>query len=93
MVQSHLLLAKHGGGVENNQRNPDFICPPMIYTINMARKRPRKGEYFAALATVCMYVCIGIAYSKSMDQPGKVANTARGQLNRRHGYFPVPVCA
>ena len=38
---------------------------------------------------VCMYVCImyvcmcGYTYSKSMDQPGKVANSARGQLNRK----------
>ena len=26
-----------------------------------------------------------------MDQPGKVANPARGQLNRENEYFPVPV--
>ena len=32
-------------------------------------------------------------YSKSMDQPGKVANPARGQLNRENEHFPVPVCA
>ena len=31
---------------------------------------------------VFMYVCIVITYSKSKDQPGKVANPARGQLNR-----------
>ena len=29
-----------------------------------------------------MYVCIIMIYSKSKDQPGKVANPARGQLNR-----------
>ena len=30
-----------------------------------------------------MYVCMyGRTYSKSMDQPGKVANPTRGQLNR-----------
>ena len=28
-----------------------------------------------------------------MDQPGKVANPARGQLNRENEYSPVPVCA
>ena len=28
-----------------------------------------------------------------MDQPGKVANPARGQLNRENGYSPVPVRA
>ena len=26
-----------------------------------------------------------------MDQPGKVANPARGQLNRENEYFPVSV--
>ena len=30
--------------------------------------------------TVIMY---GQAYSKSMDQPGKATNAARGQLNRK----------
>ena len=35
-----------------------------------------------------------IAYNqKSMDQPGKVADPARGQLNRENKYFPVPVRA
>ena len=30
---------------------------------------------------------------QSMDQPGKVANPARGQLNRENEYFLVPVRA
>ena len=38
----------------------------------------------------CMY---GHKYSNSMDQPGKVANPARGQLNRENEYFPVRVRA
>ena len=29
-----------------------------------------------------LYVWSHITYSKSMDQPGKAANLARGQLNR-----------
>ena len=33
----------------------------------------------------------GHTYSKSMDQPGKVANPACGQLNRENEYFPVHV--
>ena len=42
----------------------------------------------------CMYVCMyGHTYSKSMDQPGKVANPAIGQLNRKNEYFPVLVRA
>ena len=32
-----------------------------------------------------------ITYNKSMDQPGKAANPARGQLNRENEYSPVPV--
>ena len=38
----------------------------------------------------CMYVH---TCSKSMDQPGMVANPARGQLNRENEYFPVSVRA
>ena len=29
-----------------------------------------------------MYVCMVLTYSKSKGQPGKVANPARGQLNK-----------
>ena len=29
----------------------------------------------------------GHTYSKSKDQPGKVANPARGQLNNRHNIY------
>ena len=36
-------------------------------------------------------VCMVIIYSKSMDQPGKVVNPVRGQLNRGNEYFPVRV--
>ena len=39
---------------------------------------------------VCYHTYIYI-YSKSMDQPGKVASPARGQLNRKKYYFPVRV--
>ena len=39
---------------------------------------------------VSMY---GHAYGKSMDQPGKIVNPDRGQLNRVNEYFPVRVCA
>ena len=41
---------------------------------------------YPSLAT--MY---GHTFSKSMDQPGKVANPARGQLDRENEYFPVPI--
>ena len=47
--------------------------------------------YYTRLYTVdyvysSMY---GHTYSKSMDQPGKVANPARVQLNRENNHFPV----
>ena len=35
----------------------------------------------------------GHTHSKSMDQPGKVANPARSQLNRENEYFPARVRA
>ena len=35
-----------------------------------------------------MYVCMVITYSKGKDQTGKVANPARGQLNREK-YFSL----
>ena len=35
---------------------------------------------------LCMY---GHTHSTSMDQPGEVANPARGQLNRENEYFPL----
>ena len=44
--------------------------------------------------SVCMYVCMyGHHIYQSMDQPGKVANPARGQLNRENEHSPVPVRA
>ena len=39
------------------------------------------------------YIIYGHTNSKSIDQPGKVANTARGQLNRENEYFLVRVHA
>ena len=43
---------------------------------------------------VVQLVCYeGHIYSKIMDQPGKVANLARGQLNRENEYLPVRVRA
>ena len=44
---------------------------------------------FSLLLLYLLLLCMVIKYSKSMDQPGKVANPARGQLNRENEYFPV----
>ena len=44
----------------------------------------------AHICMLCMYVH---HIQQSMDQPGKVANPARGQLNRENEYSSVPVRA
>ena len=36
------------------------------------------------------YVCMVITYSKGKDQPGKVVNPARGELNRENYFFLSP---
>ena len=36
------------------------------------------------------YLCFVFTYEKSMDQPGKVANPARGQLNRENDFYSCP---
>ena len=42
--------------------------------------------------SMCMYVCMyGYHIQQSMDQPGKVANPARGQLNRENN-IPLSPC-
>ena len=48
-----------------------------------ARGVPESTAIFSVETAGQVYVCMyGHIYSKSMDQPGKVANPARGQLNR-----------
>ena len=80
-----------GGNGSNSKFPPGFLS-------EIARRK-----LFEPDCTVCcclishnivsMYVCMVITYSKSMDQPGKVANPARGQMNRENEYFPVRVRA
>ena len=57
----------------------------MLVTQTSDRARPRD---------VCMYVCMYDHHiQQNMGQPGKVANSARGQLNTENEYSPVPVRA
>ena len=42
------------------------------------------------LKVPAMYL-YGYHMEQSIDQPGKVANPARGQLNRENELFPVPI--
>ena len=54
------------------------------------------GNLGLAIGFIYIYICICMydyTYSKSMDQPGKVASPARGQLNRENEYFSIPVRA
>ena len=66
---------------------------------NLRRERGQGNSNFPCSADhkqdwqLCMYVCMVITYSKRKDQPGKVANPARGQLNRENEFFPVRVRA
>ena len=43
------------------------------------------------LAKVCLYVMYGHRIYQSVNQPVKVANPARVQLNRENEYSPAPV--
>ena len=72
------LLLQHGRRHQNHPtRNPFWKSTTLLVVV---------------LALV-LYVCMVITYSKSMDQPGKVANPARSQLNRENEYFPARVRA
>ena len=70
----------------------------MVFVKDACLNRLLFNVFFAAILLVVerfsqnagMY---GHTCSKSMDQPSKVANPARGQLNRRNEYFSVPVRA
>ena len=43
-----------------------------------------RAQFTAVYAYMCdysgMYICMVITYGKGNDQPGKIANPARGQL-------------
>ena len=65
--------------------------PPLlqaIYILNQAPAHPN----ISSQGYIYVYV-YGQDFQQSMDQPGKVANPARDQLNRENVFFPVPVCA
>ena len=63
-----------------------------IYIRNILQYRPRSPlsmanpmvKWHTYLSPYVLYLCIVITYSKSMDQPRKVANPARRQLNRKN---------
>ena len=48
-------------------------------------------EFMKSYVYMCVWLSHTVCYSKSKGQPGKVANPARGQLDRENECFPVPV--
>ena len=68
--------------------------PQRVHCVQIFLKKPENTVRLELdVQYVCMYVCMAITYGKVKDQPGKVANPARGQLNRENELFPVPVRA
>ena len=76
-----------------------FLETKLLYSESLCESRTKEIMYMTGVKKFCvtcmaiMCVCMVITQSKGMDQPGKVANPARGQLNRKNEYFPVPVRA
>ena len=53
-----------------------------------------KGTRYSSTQDMEVYVYVWSSHiAEYVDQPGKVANPARGQLNRKNEYSPVPVRA
>ena len=80
-----LFFKARGGGNEGGERGGGGVYSRLAGSLS---------EIIASsiLLCICLYVCLyGHTYSKSKDQLGKVANPARGQLNRKNEYFPLLV--
>ena len=72
---------------ENSGQAPSLgrgSCTLVMETYCEVSQNRKKHENLKnrELFYVCVYVCMVITYSKGKDQPGKVVNPARGQLNR-----------
>ena len=68
-MRSYFCMEKSSSGAVGRFATSQGTIPPLCTSVI---GRPRGG----------MYVYIVITYSKGEDQPGEVANPARGQLNR-----------
>ena len=80
------LVSRHGFGnpVPRQPAHPHTQAESGAYSQDSSQLR---GGVYLFIVTVCMY---GHTYSKSMDQPNKVANAARGQLNIKIYIYPCP---
>ena len=69
-------------------------CVQRLEKEKVASHHNTRPLYCFVVYYVCMCVCMyGHHIWQGMDQPGKVAHPARGQLNRENDHFPVPVRA
>ena len=79
--------------VAKNDTAEDILtstCSRGTKTIGLLWKKNRaKTTTTKNVDRTIVMVLYGRTSSKSMDQSGKVANPARGQLNRENEYFPV----
>ena len=70
------------------------ICDDHIYIVFIVGRQPTvqyKEKRRRTLQLALRAILYGNTSSKSVDQPGKVASPARGQLNRKNEYFPIRV--
>ena len=73
---------------EHDNSAADTIVHSMYIYVLLTQYVPIPLQSHIYLVCMC-----GHTYSNSMDQPGKGANPARGQLNKENGYISVRVCA
>ena len=58
--------------------------PPTYKFLNDIKKHERKKKQKKTSRYCTVMSCLIITYSKSKDQPDKVANLARGQLSKEN---------
>ena len=88
LIKLHLASLPLASSYSHVAVSPVF-CAQNFFFSAQTRGAPLIRKMLA-MYLVCMY---GNHNSKNMDQPGKVANPAHGQLNKENEYTPVPVHA
>ena len=79
-----------------NEYFPDRSIDQIFTQANLMSKIPfyfRVNYFTRQYESMSKYVCMVITHSRGNDQPVKVNNLARGQLNREKEHFPVSVRA
>ena len=78
----HPLVVLHSGHVSWDTDTQCSWCCRAIVCRHLVKKRHGilllRMLHVVVLVLLHTYVCMVITYSKSMDQPGKVTNPARG---------------